>query len=158
MLSPDIPQMTSKFVEIVPPSHQQGNYIPFAAIRWHDFGDRPALGRPFGHFFAIQTHPSCRFHLAVDFLGLRRSGFSTQLINPPQDFPKQVPRHSDFRHLERGVATTASSAGIANFRLWLQLAVRGASPTCPEWPQLRTSGRERPESCRFRPVYSQVRT
>ncbi len=112
--------MTSKFVEIVPPSHQQGNCIPFAAIRWHDFGNRPALGRPFGHYFAIQTHPSCRFHLAVDFLGLRRSGFSTRLIYPPQDFPKQVPGHSDFRHLERGLATTASSAGIANFRIWLQ--------------------------------------
>jgi hypothetical protein len=30
--------MTSKFVEIVPLSHRQGNGIPFAAIRWHDFG------------------------------------------------------------------------------------------------------------------------
>jgi hypothetical protein len=46
----DIPQITSKFVEIVPPSHHQGNCIPFAVIRWHDFSNRPALGRPFGHF------------------------------------------------------------------------------------------------------------
>ena len=46
----DIPQMTSKFVEIVPLSDRQGRCIPFAAIRGHDFGNRPALGRPFGHF------------------------------------------------------------------------------------------------------------
>ena len=29
--------MTSNFVEIVPLFHHQGNYIPFATIRWHDF-------------------------------------------------------------------------------------------------------------------------
>jgi len=28
----DIPQMTSKFVEIVPLVHRQGNSIPFAAM------------------------------------------------------------------------------------------------------------------------------
>ena len=52
--STDIPQMPSKFVEIVPLSHRQGSCIPFAAIRWHDFGNRPALGRPLGHF---SRHP-----------------------------------------------------------------------------------------------------
>ena len=36
-------------MEIVPLSHRQGNCIPYAAIRWHDFGNRPALGRPLGH-------------------------------------------------------------------------------------------------------------
>ena len=50
----DIPHIPSKFVEIVPLSHRQGNCIPYAAIRWHDFGNRPALGRPLGHFF---RHP-----------------------------------------------------------------------------------------------------
>ncbi len=30
--------MTSKFVEIIPPYHRRGNCIPFAAIRWPDFG------------------------------------------------------------------------------------------------------------------------
>ncbi len=30
--------MPSKFVEIVLPSHRQGNCIPSAAIRWPDFG------------------------------------------------------------------------------------------------------------------------
>ena len=49
--------MTSKTVEIVPPFHHQGNGIPFAATRWPDFGDRPALGRPFGQFFHTRTLP-----------------------------------------------------------------------------------------------------
>ncbi len=62
-------------------------------------------------FLAIQTHPSCRFLLAVDSLGLRRSGSSTQLIDPPQDFPKQVPGHGDFRHLERDVPAMADNFG-----------------------------------------------
>ena len=52
--SADIPHIPSKFVEIVPLSHRQGNCIPYAAIRWHDFGNRPALGRPLGHF---SRHP-----------------------------------------------------------------------------------------------------
>ena len=53
-----------------------------------------------GHFIflAIQTHLSCRFLLAVDSLGLRRSGSSSQIINQAQDFPEQVPRH---RHLSQ---------------------------------------------------------
>ncbi len=36
-------------------------------------------------------------------LGLRRSGSSSQFIDPPQDFPKQVPGHGDFGQLERDV-------------------------------------------------------
>ena len=54
IVSTDIPHIPSKFVEIVPLSHRQGNCIPYAAIRWHDFGNRPALGRPLGHF---SRHP-----------------------------------------------------------------------------------------------------
>ena len=50
----DIPHIPSKFMEFVPLSHRQGNCIPYAAIRWHDFGNRPALGRPLGHF---SRHP-----------------------------------------------------------------------------------------------------
>ncbi len=42
----DIPQMTSEFVEIVPPFHRQRNGIPSAAIRWSDFGDRSSFGSP----------------------------------------------------------------------------------------------------------------
>ena len=44
----DIPQMTCKFGRSVPPFHRQGNCIPSAAVRWPDFGYRPALGSPSG--------------------------------------------------------------------------------------------------------------
>jgi len=60
---------------------------------------------------AIQTHPSCRFHLAVDFPGLRRSGSSSQFIDPPQDFPKQIAGHGDFGQLERDVPAMAQDLG-----------------------------------------------
>ncbi len=39
--------MTSKFLEIVPLSHRQGNGIAFTTIRWPDFSARPPFGRPF---------------------------------------------------------------------------------------------------------------
>ncbi len=60
-------------------------------------------------FLAIQTHLSCRFLFTVDSLGLRRSGSSSQFIDPPQDFPKQVPGHGDFGQLEPDVATMADN-------------------------------------------------
>jgi hypothetical protein len=60
-------------------------------------------------FLAIQTHPSCRFLLAVDSLGLSRSGSSSQFIDPPQDFQKQAPGHGDFGQLERDVPAMADN-------------------------------------------------
>lgn len=42
--------MIANFVEVVPLSHRQGNFPPLAAIRWHYFGNRPAIRRPFGYF------------------------------------------------------------------------------------------------------------
>jgi hypothetical protein len=62
-------------------------------------------------FLAIQTHSSCRFLLAVDSLGLRRSGSSSQFIDPSQDSPKQVPGHGDFGQLERDVPTVPDHLG-----------------------------------------------
>jgi hypothetical protein len=56
----------------------------------------PRLQGHLPKFSAIQTHPSSRFHLAVDFPGLRRSGSRSQIINQAQDFPEQFARH---RHL-----------------------------------------------------------
>ena len=53
--------MTSKFVEIVPLSHRQGNGIPSAAIRWPDFGDRPSFGRPFAQIFRHSDTPLLSF-------------------------------------------------------------------------------------------------
>ena len=51
----------------------------------------------------IQTHLSCRILLAVGFLGLRRSGSSSQFFDLPQDFPKQIPGDSDLGQLEGNV-------------------------------------------------------
>ena len=62
-------------------------------------------------FLAIQTHLSCRFLLAVDSLGLRRSGSSSQIINQAQDFPEQVPRHRHLSQLERNVAAMSDNLG-----------------------------------------------
>ena len=62
-------------------------------------------------FLAIQTHLSCRFLLAVDSLGLRRSGSSSQIINQAQEFPEQVPRHRHLSQLERNVAAMSDNLG-----------------------------------------------
>jgi len=59
----------------------------------------------------IQTHLSCRIHLAVGFLGLRRSGSSSQFIDLPQDFPKQIPGDSDLGQLEGDVPAMADHLG-----------------------------------------------
>ena len=59
---------------------------PLSAIRWHDFGGPRLEGHSI--FLAIQTHLSCRFLLAVDSIGLRRSGSSSQIINQA-DFPER---------------------------------------------------------------------
>ena len=64
----------------------------------------PRLEGHSGIFLAIQTHLSCRFFLAVDSLGLRRGGSSSQFIDPPQKFPKQAPRHGNLGQLERDIA------------------------------------------------------
>ncbi len=60
----------------------------------------PRLEGQFPIISAIQTHPSCRFLLTVDFLGLRRSGSWSQIINQAQDFPEQFLRHGDLGQLE----------------------------------------------------------
>ena len=58
---PDITQMTSRFAEIIPPYHRRGNCIPFAAIRWPDFGDQPSVGRPFGQICRHSDTPLLSF-------------------------------------------------------------------------------------------------
>ncbi len=55
----------------------------------------------------IQTHPSCRFDLAVDSLGLRRGGSSPQIIDQAQDFPEQFLWHGNLGQLERDIAAMA---------------------------------------------------
>ena len=56
---------------------------------------RPRLEGRSVIFLAIQTHPSSRFLLAVDSLGLRRSESSSQFFDPPQDFSERVTGHCD---------------------------------------------------------------
>jgi hypothetical protein len=76
-------------------------------------------------FFVIQTHLSCRFHLAVDFLGLRRSGSWSQIIDQAQYFSEQVPRHHYLGQLERDVPTVPHHLG-ADLD---QLLAEGRKPT-----------------------------
>ncbi len=71
----------------------------------------PRLKGHLPRFSAIHTNPSCRFHLAIDFPGLRRSGSWSQIINQAQDFPKQIPRHGNLRQLERDVAAMSDNLG-----------------------------------------------
>ena len=59
----------------------------------------------------IRTQLFRRFHLAVDFLGLRRSRSSSQFIDLPQDFPKQIPGDSDLDQLEGDVPAMADHLG-----------------------------------------------
>ncbi len=66
-----MPRITPNSREIVSPFHRQGNFLPSAAIRWPDFANQPSVGRPFAQIPAIEKHPFCRFHLAVDFPGQR---------------------------------------------------------------------------------------
>ena len=62
-------------------------------------------------FLAVQTHLPCRFLLAVDSLGLRRSGSSSQIINQAQDILEQAPRHGNLGQLERDVPAKADNFG-----------------------------------------------
>ena len=71
----------------------------------------PRLEAHSANFVVIQTHPSRRFHLAVDSLGLRRSGSSPQIIDQAQDFPEQFPRHGNLGQLERDVPAMADDLG-----------------------------------------------
>jgi len=50
---------------------------------------------PFLDNFHHPDAPLLSFHLAVNFLDLRRSGSSSQIINQGQDFLEQDFRHGD---------------------------------------------------------------
>jgi hypothetical protein len=77
-------------------------------------------------FSVIQTHHSCDFHLAVDFLGLRRGWSWSQIIDQPQDVSKQGSRHRHLVQLERDMAAVADNFGADLDQL---LAHRGRRPT-----------------------------
>ena len=103
----DIPQMIPNFIIIYHRSSAKGAVSPLQPSDCQILAIGP---RPEGHltrYSAIQTDLSCRFHLAVDFPGLRRSGSSPQIIDQAQDFPEQFPRHRDLGQLERNVSAMA---------------------------------------------------
>ncbi len=64
-------------------------------------------------FTAIQTHLSHRFYLAMDFLDLRRSGSSSQIINQAQDFLEQASRHGNLDQLEGDSSTSSATLNDA---------------------------------------------
>ena len=64
-----------------------------------------------GLFSNIQTHFSHRFCLAVDSLGLRRNGSSSEIINQAQDFLEQASRRRHLGQLEGNVPTMADHLG-----------------------------------------------
>ncbi len=53
----------------------------------------------------------CRFRLAVDFPGLRRSGSWSQIIDQAQYFSEHVPWHSDLGQLEGDIRVMAHDLG-----------------------------------------------
>ncbi len=60
---------------------------------------------------AIRAYLFRLFAPAVDFLGLRRSGSSSQTIDQPQDFLEQAPRYRHFGQLERDVPAMVDDLG-----------------------------------------------
>ncbi len=103
------------------------------------------------NFLVMQTHLSCRFLLAVDFLGLRRSGSWSQIIDQAQYFSEQIPRHRHLGQLERDVPPVTDDLGTDldqlfqqraqrpfNVGYWLLADVLRAVDLCPLYPRKRT--------------------
>ena len=95
--------------------------VPKLRRSWNDLpppafdGLNPAVWLRFeahlANFLVMQTHFSCRFLPAIDFLGLRRSVSSSQIINQAQNFLEQLPWHSNLSQLESDVTTMADDLG-----------------------------------------------
>ncbi len=134
--------MTSNFVEIVPLSHRQGNRIPLQPSDGMILVIGPRLEGHSVTFLAIQIHLSCRFLLAVNSLGLRRSGSSSQIINQAQDFLEQAPRHRYLGQLERDVPAMADNFGPDLDQLLAQSGQRPVLgiPGQREFPLVAESG------------------
>ena len=117
--------MTSRFAEIIPRTTVEGTVSPLQPSDGLILEISPRLEAHLPSFSAIQTHSSCRFHLAVDAPGLRRSGSWSQIIDQAQDFPEQFPRHRHLGQLERDVAAMADHLGTDLHQL---LPQRGQRP------------------------------
>ena len=71
----------------------------------------PSLEPHLTNFVVIRTHLSCHLHRVVDYLGLRRNGSSSQIINQGQDFLEQALWHGNLRQLECDIAAMANDLG-----------------------------------------------
>ena len=63
------------------------------------------------NFVVIRTHLSYHFRRAVYFLGLRRNGSSSQIIDQSQNLLEQAPWHGHLGQLESDVAAMADDVG-----------------------------------------------
>ena len=120
----DISQITSKSAPTIPKLHRRWNVFPLLAsdglilVIWRSSEAHS------DNFVVIHTHPSRRFYLAVKFLGLRRNGSSSQIINQAQDFSEQFPRHRYLGQLERDVPPVTDDLGTDLHQLFPQRAQR----------------------------------
>ena len=67
------------------------------------------FGWPLGQFSVIQADLSRTFHLAVDFLGLRRNGSSSQIIDQAPDILEQAPWYCHLGQLKRDITAMADN-------------------------------------------------
>ena len=100
-------------------------YFSSAGIRRPDFSVFLCPEGNLPIFSVIQIPFSCRFLLAVDFLGLRRNGSSSQIINQGQYFLEQASWHGNLGQLESNIAAMADDLGSNLHQLFAQ---RGQRP------------------------------
>ena len=67
------------------------------------------FGWPLGQFSVIQADLSRTFHLAVDFLGLRRNWSSSQIIDQAPDILEQAPWYCHLGQLKRDITAMADN-------------------------------------------------
>ncbi len=87
------------------------------------------------------------YYRAVDSLGLRRSESWSQIIDPAQDFPKQVPGYGDFGQLDRDIAAMTHDLGTDFDELLAQRSA--ANALLPPIRLTSPSGQKRKSSAGF---------
>ncbi len=78
-------------------------------VRITSIGEK--IGQCGGQFCRHPDTPLPSFYLAVEFLGLRRNGSCSRIIDQAQDFPEQFPRHRHLGQLEGDVPAMADDLG-----------------------------------------------
>ncbi len=71
----------------------------------------------------IQTHLSRHFHLAVDFLGLRRGGSWSQPVNQARNLDEQFGQSKRVIELAVGKKTTIGDVAAGEFQLQAPVAI-----------------------------------